>query len=69
MLTLKDGGTIDGEYIEWYENGEVKLRKDCKYGIILSMKEFDESGILIREKKELSEGEKKLYEKFKEIYQ
>ncbi len=66
---IKDGGTIDGEYIEWYENGEVKLRKDCKYGIILSMKEFDESGILIREKKELSEGEKKLYEKFKEIYQ
>lgn len=61
---VMDGGTIDGEYIEWYENGEVKIRKNCKYGLVLTMQEFDESGRLVNEKKELLDYEKNIYEKY-----
>lgn len=53
-----DTGTIDGDYLEWHENGNVKLKKYCKYGLVLKMQEFDEGGNLLKEKKELSEGEK-----------
>lgn len=58
-----DTGTIDGDYLEWHENGNVKLKKYCKYGLVLKMQEFDEGGNLLKEKKELSEGEKTIYEK------
>lgn len=60
---IMDAGTIDGEYIEWYENGNIKLKKYCKYGLVLQMQEFDESGNLLKEKKELSTGEKRIFEK------
>ena len=63
-----DGGTIDGEYIEWYENGEVKIRKNCKYGLVLTMQEFDESGRLVNEKKELLDYEKNIYEKYEKMF-
>ena len=60
---IMDTGTIDGEYIEWYENGNIKLKKDCKYGLVLKMQEFDESGNLLKEKKQLSDDEKCIFEK------
>lgn len=60
---IMDTGTIDGEHVEWYENGNVRLKEFCKYGFVLKMQEFDESGNLIREKKELSDDEKRIFEK------
>ena len=53
-------GTVDGEKVEWYENGNIKQKKLCKYGLVLKLQEFDEDGNLINEKKDLSEGEKSL---------
>ena len=63
-----DTGTIDGEYVEWYENGIVKLKEYCKYGLILKMQEFDENGNIIKEKTELNESEKSIYEKRRGFY-
>ena len=59
-----DTGVILGEKIEWYENGNIKRRQFCKYGIIFTMTEFDEEGNITKEKKQLTEREEKLYEKF-----
>ena len=64
-----DNGTIDGEHIEWYENGNVKLKEYCKYGLVLKMQEFDEEGNVIKEKIELNESEKAIYEKRVEYYE
>lgn len=66
---VMDQGTIDGEYIEWYENGNIKLKKYCKYGLVLKMQEFDESGNIIKEKTELNESEKSIYEKRVKYYE
>ena len=64
---VMDKGTIDGEKIVWYENGNVKLRKYCKYGLVLRMQEYDEKGNIIQEKTELNESEKSIYEKMGRI--
>lgn len=48
---IMDTGTIDGNYIEWYEKGNIKLEKYCKYGLVLRMKEYNEEGNLLKEKK------------------
>ena len=66
---VMDNGTIDGEHIEWYENGIVKLKEYCKYGLVLKMQEFDEEGNVIKEKIELNESEKAIYEKRVEYYE
>ena len=66
---IMDTGTIDGEYIEWYENGNIKLKKDCKYGLVLKMQEFDEAGNLVKEKKKLNDGEKRIFEKRTAYYE
>ena len=66
---VMDNGTIDGEHIEWYENGNVKLKEYCKYGLVLKMQEFDEEGNVIKEKIELNESEKAIYEKRVEYYE
>lgn len=66
---VMDTGMVDGEYTEWYENGNVKLKKYCKYGFVLNMQEFDIAGNLIEEKKELTESEKISYEKMKKFYE
>ena len=62
-------GTVDGEYSEWYENGNVKKKEFCKYGIVLRMQEFNEQGDLVKEKKELSDDEKRIYEKRVSYYE
>ena len=64
-----DQGTIDGEYIEWYKNGNIKLKKYCKYGLVLKMQEFEESGNIIKEKTELNESEKSIFEKRVKYYE
>lgn len=66
---VMDQGTIDGEYIEWYKNGNIKLKKYCKYGLVLKMQEFDESGNIIKEKTELNESEKSIFEKRVKYYE
>jgi len=65
---VMDGGTIDGEHIVFYENGAMKLIENCKYGLVLTMQEFDENGRVINEKKELLDYEKSIYEKREKIY-
>lgn len=66
---VMDAGTIDGEYTGWYEDGTLKVKKICKYGFVLSMKEFDEKGNMVKEKKGLDESEKKRYEKLANYYE
>ncbi len=66
---VMDMGTIDGEHIKWYENGNIKLKEYCKYGLVLKMQEFDEEGNVIDEKTELNEGEKEIYDKWAEYYE
>lgn len=66
---VMDTGTVDGEKTEWYENGTIKIKESCKYGLVLKMQEFDSDGNLINEKKDLSEDEKTIYEKWKAQYE
>lgn len=66
---IMDTGTIDGEKVEWYENGKIKRKQTCKYGLVLKLQEFDEDGNLVKEKKDLSEGEKITYEKWRKHYE
>lgn len=61
-------GTIEGEHTEWYENGSIKLVEYCKYGFVLKMQRFDENGNLIEEKNNLTDDEKRSYEKWSEYY-
>ena len=44
-------------------NVNIKIKKYCKYGLVLKMQEFDESGNLLKEKKQLSDEEKCIFEK------
>lgn len=64
---IMDRGTIDGEKIVWYENGKIKSRKNCKYGLVLESSEWDEGGNLIKEKKDLTEGEKNIFDKYEKL--
>ena len=64
---IMDRGTINGEKIEWYENGKIKSRKNCKYGLVIESYEWDEDGNLINKKMNLTEGEKKIFEKFEKL--
>lgn len=66
---IMDTGTIDGEHIEWYENGNIKRREFCKYGLVLNMQEFDENGNKIKEKRELSDDERIIFEKRAAYYE
>ena len=66
---VMDTGTIDGAYVEWYENGNVRMEKTCKYGLVLSMKRYDESGNVVEEKTELTDSEMRIYKKRVEFYE
>jgi antitoxin component YwqK of YwqJK toxin-antitoxin module len=58
-----DTGTIDGDYTEWYESGKLRIEKTCKYGLVLSMKRYDENGNVVEEKNGLTDGETRIYKK------
>ena len=62
-------GSKWGESVVLYENGSIKCIEECKYGIVLKYKEFDAEGILIKEKKELNDIEKRLLQKFQSVYE
>ncbi len=66
---IMDAGKIDGKHTEWYENGRIKLEEYCKYGLVLWLKEYDLQGNVIREKKELKDYEKGIYEKYRKEYE
>ena len=64
---IMDRGTIDGQKIVWYENGKIKSKENCKYGLVLPSSKWDEDGNLINEKKNLTEGEKKIFDKYEKL--
>ncbi len=64
---IKAGNAVDGASIEWYENGKVKKEDYSRYGYRLIIREFDELGNLINEKKVTDEERKRYYE-WKKIY-
>ncbi len=64
---IMNRGTIDGEKIAWYENGKIKSKKNCKYGLVIECYEWDEEGNLINKKKNLTEGEKKIFDKCEKL--
>ena len=64
---IMDRGTIDGEKVVWYENGKIKSKENCKYGLVLESSKWDEEGNLINGKKNLTEGEKRIFEKFEKL--
>lgn len=67
MYVMRNGAKW-GESVLLYENGEPKHIEECQYGIVLSYKDFDMEGQLVKEKKEPSEYEKKLLNKFQKVY-
>lgn len=64
---IMDRGTVNGEKIIWFEDGKIKSRKNCKYGLIIEDYEWDEDGNLINEKKDLTEGEKIIFDKYEKL--
>ena len=60
---------LSQDELKWYENGNIKLKEYCKYGLVLKMQEFDEEGNVIDEKTELNEGEKEIYDSWAEYYE
>ncbi len=66
---VMDTATVEGEMVELYENGNVKLREYSQYGYTLRMQKFDVAGNLIDEKKELREDERAAYEKCVTYYE
>lgn len=66
---VMDTGTIDGDYTEWYESGKLRIEKTCKYGLVLSMKRYDENGNVVEEKNGLTDGETRIYKRRVDIYE
>lgn len=66
---IMNKGQILGENIVWYENGTIKLQEECKYGIVIFSKEFDEEGRVVSEKTEPNSFEKGLLEKYEKLYE
>lgn len=51
-FSIMKRGRVFGEIREYFENGNIKSIIHSEYGIVLTKKEWDESGNLIYEKKE-----------------
>lgn len=66
---IMEQGSILGEHIVLYENGRAKLQEQCKYGIVISSKEFNEEGVIVKEKKEPNSFEIGLLEKYERLYE
>lgn len=64
MVANMLNGTIVGKKMMWYENGNLKLESEGKYGIELFRREWDADGKLIREKLCPSAFELKLLKKY-----
>jgi antitoxin component YwqK of YwqJK toxin-antitoxin module len=62
-------GQILGRHIVWYQNEKIKLYEECKYGIVISAKKFNEEGKLVSEKIEPNTFEKDLLAKYERIYE
>lgn len=68
-MSIMRAGSKWGESVALYENGKIKHIEECKYGIILTYKDFDVEGKLIKEKKEPNRNEKELLDKFQSVYE
>lgn len=67
MRVMRNGAKW-GESVLLYKDGKPKHIEECKYGIVLSYRDFDIEGRLVKEKKEPSEYEKRLLNKFQKAY-
>ena len=45
------GGRIDGELLEYYQDGKLASRSLWKFGSMLSLQEFDQEGRIIKDLK------------------
>lgn len=68
-MSVMKARTKYGESISMYENGDIKRVEQCEYGIVLAYKEYDTNGDLINEKNEPTDMEKKILEKFRNVYE
>lgn len=68
LCVMKNGSKWGGDE-SYFENGNKKRVEQCKFGIILSFKEFDVDGNLIGIKEEPNSIEKKILTKFQKIFE
>ena len=59
-----ENGTITGRSISWFDNGEIKSIGEYKYGFIIQYKEWDDNGMLLKEKQEPTDFEKEMIIKY-----
>jgi len=60
-------GVVHGKSFCWHDNGKKKSDMISKYGYRLSIKEWDENGILVKEDNETSEIGSMMIKKYDEI--
>ena len=48
-VTPYKDGSVHGKSIQWFESGAIQLKRKNEFGIMLTMKEFDENGVLVNE--------------------
>ncbi|GKX32071.1 hypothetical protein SH1V18_45510 [Vallitalea longa] len=53
-------GTIVGKEKIWFKNGMIKSVGEYEYGVCLNLKEWNEKGVLINQKLEPTEKDKKM---------
>ena len=61
-------GVITGEEEIWFENGMLKSVAEYEFGVCLNLKEWNEKGVLIKEKLEPTEKDLKMINSQKDWY-
>ena len=57
-------GSIVGKEETWFKNGMLKSVGEYEYGVCLNLKEWNEKGVLIKEKVEPTEKDLKMISTF-----
>lgn len=68
QMSIMKAGSKWGQSVVLYQNGRIKHIEECKYGIVVTYKDYDAEGQLIGEKKEPNHNEKELLDKFQSVY-
>ncbi len=45
------GGRLDGELLEYYQDGKIQSKSNWKEGLMLSLQEFDQEGRIVKDLK------------------
>ena len=62
-------GVLHGKMTCWNERGQICITADYRYGVIISLSEWDDEGNLIREQVEPTEDGKRRIEQHEAIEQ